>query len=512
MNLIVQSAAYTTIAMGIVFVLLLGEIDLSVGYVSGVAGVIVTILLIPDGNEVPTVVAIVAALAAGAAIGTWHGILFAKVGIPSFVVTLAGLIAWNGVVLLLIGSRGTVILQDDFIIDLANGFLSEGTAVDADAGLRRALRGHAAERDPRAAQGRARAGAVPAAGAARGWACHRARRSSCTWPTRTAASPTWACSWRRCSCSGPSSSGARASAATCTPSAATPRRPAAPASTSTGSASTCFAICSLMAAVGGIILASRLRSVDTNAGGGSILLYSIAAAVIGGTSLFGGRGHIKSALLGALVIASIDNGLGLLGLGSGREVRDHRRRPAARGHGGLRFAPPPGAGRALIAALFVTGASKGVGAAVARRFADEGWRVACASRSGSDLGLDGALGLVCDVRDPAQVDAAVATAVTELGGLDAVVANAGVGSYGPFLELPPEQVDEMIDVNLKGTLHTARAVLPHLIESKGDFLSLSSVAGLRGVPGRDGLQRLEVRSARASRARSTTRCASWACA
>jgi len=120
---------------------------------------------------------------------------------------------------------------------------------------------------------------------------------------------------------------------------------------------------------------------------------------------------------------------------------------------------------------------------VARRFADEGWRVACASRSGSDLGIDGALGLVCDVRDPAQVDAAVATAVTELGGLDAAVANAGVGSYGPFLELPPEQVDEMIDVNLKGTLHTARATLPHLIESKGDFLSLSSVAGLRGFPG-----------------------------
>jgi D-xylose transport system permease protein len=72
-----------------------------------------------------------------------------------------------------------------------------------------------------------------------------------------------------------------------------------------------------MAAVGGIVLASRLRSVDTNAGGGSILLYSIAAAVIGGTSLFGGRGHIKAALLGALVIASIDNGLGLLGLSSG---------------------------------------------------------------------------------------------------------------------------------------------------------------------------------------------------
>ena len=80
-----------------------------------------------------------------------------------------------------------------------------------------------------------------------------------------------------------------------------------------------FALCSLMAAVGGIILASRLRSVDTNSGGGTLLLYSIASAVIGGTSLFGGRGHMKSALLGALVIGSIDNGLGLLGLGSGEK-------------------------------------------------------------------------------------------------------------------------------------------------------------------------------------------------
>jgi len=109
--------------------------------------------------------------------------------------------------------------------------------------------------------------------------------------------------------------------------------------------------------------------------------------------------------------------------------------------------------------------------------------VACASRSGDDLGLDGTLGLTCDVRDPAQVDAAVAAAVGEFGGLDAVVANAGVGAYGPFLELDPEHVEDMIDVNLKGTLYTARATLPHLIESKGDFLSMASVAGLRGFPG-----------------------------
>jgi D-xylose transport system permease protein len=79
----------------------------------------------------------------------------------------------------------------------------------------------------------------------------------------------------------------------------------------------CFAIVSVMAVLGGILLASRLRSVDTNTGGGQALLYPIAAAVIGGTSLFGGRGTMKAALLGALVMISIDNGLGLLGLSSG---------------------------------------------------------------------------------------------------------------------------------------------------------------------------------------------------
>ncbi len=78
-----------------------------------------------------------------------------------------------------------------------------------------------------------------------------------------------------------------------------------------------FMIASTMAALGGIVLASRLSSVDTSTGGGTILLYSIAAAVIGGTSLFGGRGTIRSAVLGAIVIAMIDNGLGLLNVSAG---------------------------------------------------------------------------------------------------------------------------------------------------------------------------------------------------
>jgi NAD(P)-dependent dehydrogenase (short-subunit alcohol dehydrogenase family) len=132
---------------------------------------------------------------------------------------------------------------------------------------------------------------------------------------------------------------------------------------------------------------------------------------------------------------------------------------------------------------FVTGASRGVGAAIARRFHEAGGQVALASRSGDDLGLERGFGVECDVRDPAAVEAAVDAAVGRFGRLDVVVANAGVGAYGPFLEMDPHDVEAMIDINLKGTLYTARYTLPHLIESKGDFLSLSSVAGLRAFPG-----------------------------
>jgi len=130
---------------------------------------------------------------------------------------------------------------------------------------------------------------------------------------------------------------------------------------------------------------------------------------------------------------------------------------------------------------FITGASRGVGAAVARAFHGDGMKVALASRSGDDLGLG--LGLECDVSDPDAVAAAVEAAVKEFGRLDVVVANAGVGAYGPFLEMDPDDVEAMIDVNLKGTLYTARFTLPHLIDSKGDFVSLASVAGLRAFPG-----------------------------
>src|ERR1700712_4924358 len=129
LNLIVQAAGIMTIAMGIVFVLLLGEIDLSVGYVSGVGGAIVALLTLPGGHfEFSGGIAIVCVLVCGLLIGALNGLLFTKVGIPSFVVTLAGLLAWNGAVLLLIGQKGTVVIQDKLVINLANAFTSEAAA------------------------------------------------------------------------------------------------------------------------------------------------------------------------------------------------------------------------------------------------------------------------------------------------------------------------------------------------------------------------------------------------
>jgi NAD(P)-dependent dehydrogenase (short-subunit alcohol dehydrogenase family) len=135
-------------------------------------------------------------------------------------------------------------------------------------------------------------------------------------------------------------------------------------------------------------------------------------------------------------------------------------------------------------AAFITGGSGGIGAAVARALSKRGVKLGLASRRGDDLGLPDALGLHCDVRDPKQVDDAVAVTVDRFGRLDILVANAGVGSYHPFLETPPEHFEEMIDVNLKGTIYAARAALPHLIRSgEGDLVTIASEAGRRGLPG-----------------------------
>jgi 3-oxoacyl-[acyl-carrier protein] reductase len=135
------------------------------------------------------------------------------------------------------------------------------------------------------------------------------------------------------------------------------------------------------------------------------------------------------------------------------------------------------------AAALVTGASRGIGAAVARGLASQGARVALGSRSGADLGIADAVAHACDVRDHAQVQALVDAAVARFGGLDIVIVNAGVGAYGPFLDLAPEHMEEMIDVNVKGALYTLRAALPPLLRSdRADVVMVASEAGRRGLP------------------------------
>ncbi len=131
----------------------------------------------------------------------------------------------------------------------------------------------------------------------------------------------------------------------------------------------------------------------------------------------------------------------------------------------------------------VTGASRGIGAAVARALAAEGVKLGLASRSGDDLGIEGAVALPTDVRDRAQVQALVDATVERHGGLDILVANAGVGAYGPLVELDPTHLDEMIDTNVKGVLYVTAAAVPHLIaRGGGDVVSVASEAGRRGLP------------------------------
>jgi NADP-dependent 3-hydroxy acid dehydrogenase YdfG len=131
----------------------------------------------------------------------------------------------------------------------------------------------------------------------------------------------------------------------------------------------------------------------------------------------------------------------------------------------------------------VTGASRGIGAAVARALDSHGVRLGLASRSGDDLGLDGAVARPCDVRRPDDLSALANEVADRFGGIDVLVANAGVGAYGPFLDLPPDHLEEMIDVNVKGTLYAVRAALPHLLRSDAaDIVTLASEAGRRGLP------------------------------
>jgi 3-oxoacyl-[acyl-carrier protein] reductase len=130
----------------------------------------------------------------------------------------------------------------------------------------------------------------------------------------------------------------------------------------------------------------------------------------------------------------------------------------------------------------ITGASRGIGAAVARMLHERGVKLGLASRSGDDLGLGDVVAERCDVRDLDALAHLCDATAAAFGGIDIVVANAGVGAYGPFLDLSREHLDEMLDVNLKGTLYAVRAALPHMLGREGDVITLASEAGRRGLP------------------------------
>jgi D-xylose transport system permease protein len=312
-NLIGQMAGVTVIAIGVVFVLLIGEIDLSIGYVSGVAGVVVAELQVPDsGHQYPGLVAIAAAIAVGAAIGALHGSIIAFIGVPSFVVTLAGLLAWQGVILQALGTQGVIGIEDQYINDVANSVLAEnlGWAI-------------------------ATIFTVGYAAAAFGTYLGRRRAGLRTGNLVLTA--------LRVAFFGGL---AFAAVAVCNHSRGVPLvglvvlflvvLGAYVAGRTTfgrhvyavgGSAEAArraginvklikvlvFMISGSMAATGGVIFASRLNSVDLTAGGGTILLDAISAAVIGGVSLFGGRGRVSGALFGGLIIGMIANGIDLVG-------------------------------------------------------------------------------------------------------------------------------------------------------------------------------------------------------
>lgn len=131
----------------------------------------------------------------------------------------------------------------------------------------------------------------------------------------------------------------------------------------------------------------------------------------------------------------------------------------------------------------VTGASRGIGAAVAHALDNAGVRLGLASRSGSDLGIPGSVARPTDVRDQASLSTLAAATVEAFGGIDILVINAGVGAYAPILETPAEHIEEMIDVNVKGAIYAVRAVLPALLHSQAaDLVMIASEAGRRGLP------------------------------
>jgi D-xylose transport system permease protein len=323
-NLLPQGAAVTVIAMGLVFVLLLGEIDLSAGFASGVCAAVLAVLMTDYG--LPWYVALLVGLVTGSTIGLCLGLLVAKVGIPSFVVTLAAFLAFQGVVLLLISGGRIVPIREPVVLAIGNRNLPPalGWALFA-LGVAGFAAVQVIRRTGRARRGLPvdpvslvlfRVGGLAVLGGAAVFVLNMERSRTpafvslrgvpivvpvvvvlliaLTFVLRSTAY------------------GLHVQAVGGSLEAA--RRAGINTDRIRISA---FVICSTLAAVGGIIAASRANSVDPNTGGSNVLLYAVGAAVIGGTSLFGGKGRVLDAVLGGAVVAVIDNGMGLLGYSAG---------------------------------------------------------------------------------------------------------------------------------------------------------------------------------------------------
>jgi D-xylose transport system permease protein len=296
-----------------VLILLLGEIDLSVGAVSGMCAAIMAVLNVKHGWSPYT--AIAAGVLAGTAIGLFQGFVFTRFGVPSFVVTLAGLLAWQGALLEVLGKTGTVNLTDEKIVGLTGTFYSDALgwtlaiiAIAASAGISfmgRMRRVRADLPAPPLSQLIVRTAivavvvlaAVSVFNADRGVPLAALILVAFVlgfhyMTTRTRFG-------RHIYAVGGNAEAARRAGIHVT-----------------RIRLVVFMIGSTMAAVGGVMLASRLLAVNQSSGAGDLLLLAIAGPVIAGTSLFGGRGTVWTALLGALVIGSISNGMDLLALES----------------------------------------------------------------------------------------------------------------------------------------------------------------------------------------------------
>ena len=323
-NLITQAAAVIVIAMGLIFVLLLGEIDLSAGYTAGVTGAVLVILITNQGQ--PWYVALVASIAVGTVLGFLLGSLVARLGIPSFVVTLAAFLAFQGILLLLAGEGGTIRVEDPTILAVENSNMSPTVSwifflIVAVAYVLSGLTAMNSRRKAGLKTELKKLWIIKTAGLLliTGLAVFALNLERSNNPDlvslkgipyvvpvillllvigtfvlgRTAFG-------RHIYAVGGNAEAARRAGIDV-------KRIRIAA----------FMICSSLAAIAGMIFASRQNSVSPTTGGSSTLLYAVGAAVIGGTSLFGGKGKMRDAILGGLVVAVIDNGMGLLGYAAG---------------------------------------------------------------------------------------------------------------------------------------------------------------------------------------------------